>query len=242
MDKGIWREKYDKNGFAAFPCPKCGTGKLRRVKDRTFEQWKSEADADPTYTEGKFACFLECTAGHCKAVAVMSGLAVSVYEPYIDPDGKQQMDENIYFHPRNMLPGAQVIAVPNKTPKAVAAEISKSFGLIWTDRSSAANKLRNAVEEILVDHGVPKLTIKGGFIPLAKRLEEAEKKQMLHHDTLVALKDVGNTGSHETELPLKDLLDAYDILEDALEDIYGGRRARLQGIRDRLTKKKGKAP
>lgn len=240
MDKHIWREKYHKNGFAAFPCPKCGTGKLRRMKDRTFEQWKSESDADPMYTEGKFACFLQCTTGYCKAVAVMSGVAVSVYESCIGPDGEQQMEESIYFYPRNMLPGAQVIAVPKKTPKAVAAEISKSFDLIWTERSSAANKIRNAVEEILVDHGIPKLTANGGFNPLANRLEEAEKKQMLHHDTLVALKDVGNTGSHEAELPLNDLLDAYDILEEALEDIYGGRRARLQGIKDRLTKQKEK--
>lgn len=238
MDKGVWREKYYKNGFASFPCPKCRSGKLKAIKDRTFEQWKSEADGDPGYTEGKFSCFLECTNGYCNTIAAMSGFAVSIYEPYYDQEGEVQNGETIYYHPKCMFPGPQVIAIPKSTPPTVSAEITKAFGLLWTDRSSAANKLRNAVEEILVGHGIPKLNAKGGFVPLAKRLEEAEKKQMLHHDTLVALKDVGNTGSHEAEMPFQDLLDAFDILEDALEDIYAGRRARLDGIKKRLTKPK----
>ena len=141
-----------------------------------------------------------------------------------------------------MTPGPRVIAVPAKTPKLVSNEITKSFSLLWTDRSSAANKLRNAVEEILADFGIPKTTPAGKFVALAVRLDQAEKLDIAHHGTMVALKDVGNTGSHEAGLPLKDLLDAYDILEDALEDIYGGRKARLDAIRARLTKAKPNSP
>ncbi|WEX11682.1 DUF4145 domain-containing protein [Chelativorans sp. AA-79] len=242
MDKNFWRERYHKDSYPAFPCPKCRNGVLKRVKERSIEHWEGKPDANGMYTEGKFSCFFECSYGFCGTVAVMSGIAMSVYEQYVDPEGDEQWQEEIYVHPKAMTPGPRIIRVPTKTPRPVKDEISKSFGLLWTDRNSAANKLRNAVEEILVGYGISKVNAKGAFIPLAKRLEDAEQQRMLHHDTLVALKDVGNTGSHEAELPFKDLIDAFDILEDALEDIYGGRKARLDGIKARLTKARRPSP
>jgi hypothetical protein len=190
------------------------------------------------YTEGKFACFFECTNTYCSTVAVMSGVATSGYETYVDPDGEEHMSEEVYFYPKSMTPGPRIIAMPSKVPKSIKDEIAKSFSLLWTDRNSAVNKLRIAVEEILVDHGIERESATGSFLPLATRLDQAEKMDMVHHDTMVALKDVGNAGSHEVALPLGDLLDAYDIFEDALQDIYGGRKTRLDRIRARLTKPK----
>jgi hypothetical protein len=236
MNKTIWREKYPKDSFPAFPCPNCSNGVFKRLKDKSFSYWRSGPDEDTMETEGKFASFFQCSYGFCATVAVMSGVATSVFERYVDGDGEEQMGEEVYFYPKSMTPGPMVISIPAKTPKSVQTELKKAFSVIWTDRGSAVNKLRVAIEEMLVGFGIDKETAEGMFIPLAQRLDRFQAMQIGHHDTLLALKDLGNTGSHETMMPLKDLLDAFDILEDALEDIYGGRQARLAGIKQRFTK------
>ncbi|MER8927768.1 DUF4145 domain-containing protein [Mesorhizobium sp. M0859] len=206
------------------------------MKDKGVTVWE-EGD-DPMVASGKFTRFFACSHAFCRTVAVMSGIVSSGPFYYTDQEGEEQMDEETNCYPKSMIPGPRIIAIPGKTPKAVSDEIIKSFGLLWTDRSSAANKLRNAVEEILADFGISRATPAGKFVALGVRLDQAEKLDIAHHGTMVALKDVGNTGSHEGGLHLKDLLDAYDIFEDALEDIYGGRKARLDAIRARLTKQK----
>ena len=239
MNKSMWREKYPNDSFPAFPCPNCSNGAFKRLKEKSLTYWRSGPDEDTTVTEGKFASFFQCTYGFCATVAVMSGDATSVYERSIGGDGEEQMVEEEYFYPKHMTPGPRVISIPAKTPKTVQTELKKAFSLIWTDRSSAVNKLRVSIEEMLVAFGIEKETAEGTFIPLAQRLDRFQAMGVGHHDTLTALKDLGNTGSHETMMPLKDLLDAFDIFEDALEDLYGGRRARLTGIKQRFTKPRG---
>ena len=236
MNKTIWREKYSKDSYPAFPCPNSASGTLKRLKDRSYSFWRSGPDEDTTETEGKFASFFQCSYGFCATVAVMSGVATSVFVQNSYGDEEDRLEEEVYFYPKSMTPGPKVISIPAKTPKPVQTELKKAFNLIWTDRSSAVNKLRVAIEEMLVGFGIDKKTEEENFIPLAQRLDRFQAMQIGHHDTLLALKDLGNTGSHETMMPLKDLLDAFDILEDALEDIYGGRQARLAGIKQRFTK------
>jgi Domain of unknown function (DUF4145) len=236
MDRSLWLEKYPEGSYTPFPCPKCKNGLLRRINDKGVTVWEEEDD--PMFGSGKFTSFFACSQALCRTVAVMSGIVSSGPNYYIDQQGDAQMDEEINCYPKSMVPGPRIIAVPGKTPKAVSDEITKSFELFWTDRSSAANKLRNAVEEILADFGISKGTPAGKFVALAVRLDKAKELDIAHHGTMVALKDVGNTGSHEGGVPLKDLVDTYEILEDALEDIYGGRKARLDAIRARLTKQK----
>ena len=75
------------------------------------------------------------------------------------------------------------------------------------------------------------------------RLVDWEKRGFGHHDTMLALKDIGNDGSHEVGLTLADCIDAFDILETALEEIYGGRKARQDAIKARFTKpRRGSTP
>lgn len=57
---------------------------------------------------------------------------------------------------------------------------------------------------------------------------------------LFAVKWLGNAGSHEgTELSANDVLDAYEIMEHLLEEIYSQRSTRLQAIAKRVNRNKG---
>ncbi|MER8734242.1 DUF4145 domain-containing protein [Mesorhizobium sp. M1227] len=241
MDRLLWREKYPEDSYPAFPCPKCRNGLLKRVKNRTVTIW--EPSDEPLIASGKFTSFFACPFGFCKTIAVMSGRASSGPYYYPDQDGEEQMGEETNFYPLSMMPGPRVIAIHQKTPKAVREQIEKSFNLLWTDAGSCINKLRISVEEIVAHAGIARETPEGRFIPLHNRLVDWEKRGFGHHDTMLALKDIGNDGSHEVGLTLADCIDAFDILETALEDIYGGRKARQDAIKAKFTKpRRGSTP
>lgn len=171
----------------------------------------------------------------------MSGTASSVPYHYPDQDGEDQISEAAYFYPLSMMPGPRVIDIPETTPKAIREQIQKAFNLLWTDAGSCINKLRISVEEIVAHAGVARKTPEGRFVPLHNRLADLEERGFGHHDTMVALKDIGNDGSHNASRTLADCIDAFDILETALEDIYGGRKARQDAIKAKFTKPRGGA-
>lgn len=55
----------------------------------------------------------------------------------------------------------------------------------------------------------------------------------------MALKWIGNTGSHGSYMSTNDLLDSFEIMEHALAEIIGGHSARVAAIAKKLTKKHG---
>lgn len=52
MNRRIWRERYLKNGFPAFPCPRCGTGALRVIEDTLMTAYDPVRD-DDHYDRGR---------------------------------------------------------------------------------------------------------------------------------------------------------------------------------------------
>ncbi len=149
-----------------------------------------------------------------------------------DQDGDQIELE--YFYPRAMVSGVPVITIPSKTPAEVAKPIHASFSLLWGDRGAAANKLRISIERILDHYAVPGGGNVGKRLSLDKRIKEFESLDVGHHETLDALRVVGNRGSHEGNISFETMLDSYEVFEDALQDLFAGRSARLASIRKRL--------
>jgi hypothetical protein len=56
---------------------------------------------------------------------------------------------------------------------------------------------------------------------------------------LLALKWLGNTGSHESTVTLADLLAAYEVMEPTLDAMLGERKKRIALLAKHLTKKHG---
>jgi len=54
---------------------------------------------------------------------------------------------------------------------------------------------------------------------------------------LMAIKWLGNTGSHDSAVTFKDLLDAYEIMEPTLDGILGSRAKRVAKLAKQLTRK-----
>lgn len=236
LRRSIWRTRYLENGFPAFPCPRCSNGALRQVAGSFHKVYEPRRGDEPWDQGGAFSGLLQCSNGWCKETVSMGGWIESSYD--YDQDGETFYVE--YFYLRALTARVPVITLPQKMPKPVHETLRAAFTLLWSDHGACANKLRIAVEQILDHFEVPKRSEKGGRLSLQARLGLFSEKSEGHDLTFDALREVGNTGSHEGNVDFEALLDAFEILEPALEDVFTGKRARLAQLAQKLKVTKGK--
>jgi hypothetical protein len=100
------------------------------------------------------------------------------------------------------------------------------------------------VESLLDELGIPRFnTARGGRrrrIPLHTRIESIDRPRLVDvRSSLLAIKWIGNVGSHAGPLTQDDIFDAYDLLEIVLRDIYEQDRAKADRLARRINQKKG---
>ena len=101
--------------------------------------------------------------------------------------------------------------------------IWRSFYLFFADPYSAANHVRCCVEafcDIHVGPIPPKPDGTPNFVSLDTRLGKLPANLVHHFDSLMALKWMGNAGSHGYDLTHSEVVDTYAILSKVLRDLY----------------------
>ncbi|EEB85273.1 conserved hypothetical protein [Roseobacter sp. GAI101] len=76
-------------------------------------------------------------------------------------------------------------------------------------------------------------------LDLNGRIQHLEKESPDQAQTFHALRIIGNIGSHTTELSREVLLDALELYEDALLEIYSNRKLYLDALKQKIIKTKG---
>jgi hypothetical protein len=146
-----------------------------------------------------------------------------------------------YFSPLFCQPMPDIIELPAKCPDEVKDELRAAFSIFWLHRAACAGRIRVALEHLMNHLGVPKRkkdkSGKYSDLSLHARLDAFAKTEPAMGPQLMALKWLGNTGSHDREVTKADLLDAFEILEHALVEIIDGRSARVAALAKKLTKK-----
>jgi hypothetical protein len=113
---------------------------------------------------------------------------------------------------------------------------------------SCANRLRTAAEALLTERKVPRTTInkkhKRERITLHARIEKFKQHDAVSADLLLAIKWLGNEGSHANldELGGEDLLNAFEFFEHLVERIYVKREEQLKKIAKGINFRKGRSP
>jgi hypothetical protein len=79
-----------------------------------------------------------------------------------------------------------------------------------------------------------------GDLSLHARLDAFATTEPVVGPKLMALKWLGNAGSHDGEVSKADLLDAFEILEHALGEIVEKRSKRVATLAKKLMKKHGR--
>lgn len=230
-----------------FDCPYCAKSKLAPQRNadhklaminglssehRKYHETAIDGDETEVHT---FALALECTNHECRMVTIVVG-RLDAY-PHYSADLRREYDTTAT--PRFFYPPVHLVPVPSYIPKSIRGELQRSYALYFADPASAANPLRSAVECFMDITN----TIKerdGQLLSLHKRLKEFKKVNADIAELLVAVKWLGNDGSHyEPRLTHDDLLKAYEVFMHAMGKWFDNLESRVKGHASRISKGRG---
>jgi hypothetical protein len=233
------------SALPAWRCPTCKNGALAIVKDSLRKEETSGSknarthpDWEPSWIHERFSVLLRCS--HCMDPVFAAG-DVKTSEEYDSEYGHSFLLDRL--EPKYFSPAPPIISVPPQCPKKVSVQIFSSSALFWSSPPSAANGVRIAVELLMDDQRVPRKgkTTTGRFQPLSlhARIERYANKRADVGEALLAIKWLGNSGSHSARLRPTDVLDGFELLENALEEVYDDKSSRLKGITVSINRRKG---
>lgn len=252
IDRDLWTERFYKDEWPQWPCPECGRGILKLTKDSfknveliSSKKQHDDEDWDIEWYKGSFRADLKCSNDSCGETVFVSGeLRVDEVRTYSKRHGhvEERLDQ---VTPKYCHPALHLFSIPENTPWDIEIAIVNAFALYWSDKSACGNAIRKVVELILNDKSIrkTKITNAGKRKPLLldERIKLFEAKNQSAAETLMAIKWIGNVGSHDVEIDEEVLFDGLELLEFALEDLYGeAHHKRMASIRKRVIKRKGK--
>jgi len=230
-----------------WPCPRCNAtslsiekGSFHRLIDSATHQCQNDNHFEVEFTTGRFVCLLICSKLACReSCAIAGNFAVSdggTHHPEYFIDGK----------PTAINPPPGMITIPKTCPKEIRSEINAAFALFWTDHASSLSRIRNAIELLLTAIGIKRKTkkVNGKYVRLTLdsritilRAKNANMTDIC--DQLLAVKHLGNAGSHPSSVGIDDVFDGLDILEQLLDDIYAKQSSIIVKMVKQINQRKG---
>lgn len=238
------------NGSPQWPCPECGQGKLK-LKDRPVPHYETrqsrvrhgDDDWYPGEIVERFACVLECDRQHCMEPVALVGDAFTEEQYYQGEDGDMESSWEPVLVPVVFNPPLRIIDIPKSCPKEIRTELFSAFMLYWCNLGSAANRIRSAIELLLTHLGIKQFTLtkarKRHRLTLHDRIQIFGAKNAELADPMLAVKWLGNEGSHPGSLKRDDLLDAFEMVEHLLSEIFESKRKSIQKIAKAVIRAKG---
>lgn len=240
FNRSDWRFYFVPGSTTRWRCGSCKRGYLSSLKETVSEfNWERYQEI----TEGRFTAQFRCL--QCKEVGGVVG-------SYCDYEESVQVAEDEWdsirtrsFRPWFFTQAPVVFEIPRQTPSEVRERIEESFRLLWCDRPACGNRIRTGVEDILTDRKITrfKRQKKGKKAKLIRRslherIEEFEAKEPDLANQLMAIKWLGNAGSHPGALSDNDLLDAYEMLSHVVHQLYSPRSRGVASIARVINKAK----
>jgi hypothetical protein len=209
---------------------------LKETTDSATARHDRPDEWEPDWIEERAACMLACNRCHDPVVfaAAVQQVPMDVEEgPGIGPG----------FRPVYFFPPLPIIDVPREAAEDVRVALQRAFSLYWADPSAAGNSIRTAIELMLDQHGIPRgrndsSRNKRFRRSLHERLELFAGRRPELKDTLMAIKWLGNAGSHAV-LTHDDVLDAFEFVEHTLDEVYRDRLRTLAKKAKAINRNKG---
>ena len=233
--------------FSQVPCPNCQ--KNLHLDEKTVAHGETADSAensrfdghDVDLWEGRFSCLLRC-ANCFEAVAVAGRCGLEMWG-----NGEGGHEEEMVFYPMFFQNAPHIFSIPEEVPAEVAAEARKAFELYWSDASASANRVRVGVEKMVSHFGVATTTTKpnGDVEPISlhSRIDMLKSQRSdvsaELHQALIAIKWLGNAGSHSAGLTREDLLDAFEILEHVFQEVFVQQAKKVAQMIQEINNKKG---
>lgn len=250
MDRSVYQLPFRRDNVPAWKCPVCMIGNLT-LDDASLDSRETAAslrshahDAwEPDWTRGVFVCLFVCNHPSCASPIACSGSSKVDYFEYEDEEfGIGQLMEQS-FTPLNFQPPLMLMDIPGKCPEPIKECLYTSFALFFANPGAALNAIRAALEILLTDRGIKRSTIvrnKRKLLNLHQRIAELPAKYQEVRDLILAVKWLGNAGSHAgSETNAGDVRVAYDMFEHVLAEIYEEKTKKLKAAARSVNKRKG---
>lgn len=244
MDRLLWSKAVRDKRVPDWPCPRCGQGHLTLVKDtmKVREHPSSRAahsheDWDPDWIQEVFHCETECT--RCGDLAVVVGTASFSNEVFDEETGWSRERE---FSVHAIVPAPKIIGVPNQVPLSTQKELDRAFALFWNDPPASLNRIRSSLECLCdsekVAHRGKRKDGSRFLLSLHTRVEQLPPKYDSVRESLLAVKWLGNDGTHGTKATHDDVLDALQLLEFVFDRVFGSEKS-IKAMTKLINKRKG---
>ncbi len=127
------------------------------------------------------------------------------------------------FIVKHILPPLPLIEFPDGVPVNVMASVESASSVLLSDPSAAATRMRVAIDALMDEQGVRKTkpNKRSQRMETHHRIMLFQNKNKEAVDFLMAMKNIGNVGSHERiPLPLGFVLAGIEHFAKAIELIY----------------------
>lgn len=250
MDRTPYHLPFTADRVPFWRCPSCGAGHLtldpknlvvketaQSMQARKYDDW------EPDWVRYIYSCVFNCSNSSCKEVVSSCGSGSTTLVEYADEElGWAQTTEDA-FSPKYFEPPLMLLDIPDKTHLDACTHLRDASALYFADPGAAMNCARAAIEVVVTDLGVKRFAVVKGKrkpINLHQRILALPPKYKEVVDLLLAIKWLGNAGSHDGKAPDSgDLRVTFDLLEHALSEIYEAKATTLKAIAKKVNKKKG---
>ena len=231
-------KSFHREDNVPFNCPECNkptlsldeTSWLQKEQISSVLERKQNDYYEVEWVKYTYTGTLKCLNPKCGEIVITSGSG-SVVEEYtdycLDEDGYPGPCEREYrdiFFPKYFYPTLSFFTIPKGTPEDIKSAIVEAFSITPNSPSAAANKIRVVVEMLATEFGVPSKKTNGSFISLDHRIKNItypENKLYEHKPLMLAIKYIGNAGSHEEDnVNLDELFDSFQIIEELLKRLF----------------------
>jgi hypothetical protein len=248
MDRKLWVERFSPDGSTApWPCPACGQLNLTAISSsvHTYEgresaRYRSYEEWEPGWIEARFICMLQCACEEYVSVTGRHGVEEGISSEPNNPEAYPHVDYEDYYEPLFFHPALRIVNVPKQVPRDVRDQLIQSFAMFWCDLDACANRIRTSIEKLLNHRGVKRTTLtskkKRIRLNLHDRIELFGKSGDPLAMHLMALKRLGNAGSHSSPMTRDDILDAYEIMEFVLHEMFDQPAKRVSSISNAINK------
>lgn len=249
MDRKALKRKFTIERAPEWNCPKCEKGILK-LKKETFAQEEPnhsrnhQHDAwEPEWIEYVYSCLFYCSNTSCREVVASTGTGGVDWDVDYDEHGNQEQVWSDYFRPKFFEPPLKIITIPTDCPESVKTPLIESFRLLFSSPSASANNIRIALEHLLNELKITRYKLVAGkrrIVSLHERISKIPAKYDELKDLMLAVKWLGNAGSHDNDsMTLDDVFDAYEMTEHVLHEIYETKKKKLKALAKMVNKKKG---
>lgn len=251
VDRKIFKVPFYKGNPPQWECPTCNRGILKG-KEGSFLYTESKNSLytrrdeawEPEWISYIYSCQFICTNPECEDTVANVGTGSVdddyTYDSHGEPNGMKYYD---FFQPTYFLPHLNIFKIAKNTPDDIKASIHESFKLFFVSPSSSSNHLRIALEKLLDFLKVRRFETKNGKrlpINLHRRIDLLPTRYSSFKDLFFAIKWLGNRGSHSDEISIDDVMDAYDIFENILDEFFDNRTEKTIKIARQINKTKGR--